>query len=68
MALMLETCNVMVIQVIICLGGSETDNIGGKYHLSGTKLGGDQGGGAEGIIFKSGWRVTLQISIPWGTL
>ena len=35
---MLETCNVMVIQVIICLGGSETDNIWGKYHLSGTKL------------------------------
>ena len=44
MALMLETCNVMVIQVIMCLGGSETDNIRWKYHLSGAKLGGDRGG------------------------
>ena len=44
MALMMETCNVMVIQVKICLGGSETDNIGGKYHLSGTKLGCERGG------------------------
>ena len=44
---MLETFNVMVIQVIICLGGSEMDNMGGKYHLSGTKLGGDLVGGGK---------------------
>ena len=54
MALMLETCNVMVIQVIICLGGSETDNIGGKYHLSGTKLGGERGGEKTNIKMLTG--------------
>ena len=48
------------------LGGSERNNIWRKYHLSRAKLGGDRGeGGAEGLIFKSGWRVTLQIYIPW---